>query len=72
MSNVHLPFVSVYQRMTDFVHTLGYASVICNSVTGLLKQVTGLLFATWYCESTLLNKDQNCALEMSDQWALIA
>ena len=36
MSNVHLPFVSVYQRMTDFVHTLAYASVIRNSVTGLL------------------------------------
>ena len=33
MSNVHLPFVSVYQRMTDFVHTLAYASVIRNSVT---------------------------------------
>ena len=35
MSNVHLPFVSVYQRMTDFVHTLAYASVIRNSVTGV-------------------------------------
>ena len=33
MSNVHLPFVSVYQRMTDFVHTLAYAGVIRNSVT---------------------------------------
>ena len=37
MSNVHLPFVSVYQRMTDFVHTLAYASAIRNSVTGLLE-----------------------------------
>ena len=36
MSNVHLPFVSVYQRMTDFVQTLAYASVIGNSVTGVL------------------------------------
>ena len=36
MSNVHLPFVSVYQRMTDFVHTLAYVSVIRNSVTGVL------------------------------------
>ena len=35
MSNVHLP-VSVYQRMSDFVHTLAYASAIRNSVTGLL------------------------------------
>ena len=35
MSNVHLPFVSVYQRMTDFVHTLAYAGVIRNSVTGV-------------------------------------
>ena len=37
MSNVHLPFVSVYQRMTDFVQTLAYASAIRNSVTGLLR-----------------------------------
>ena len=36
MSNVYLPFVSVYQRMSDFVHTLAYASAICNSVTGIL------------------------------------
>ena len=36
MSNVHLPFVSVYQRMTDFVHTLAYAGVIRNSVTWVL------------------------------------
>ena len=36
MSNVHLPFVSVYQRMTDFVHTLAYAGVIRNSVKWVL------------------------------------
>ena len=36
MSNVHLPFVNVYQRMTDFVQTLAYAGVIRNSVTGVL------------------------------------
>ena len=38
MSNVHLPFVSVYQRMTDFVHTLAYAGVIRNSVKWVLPQ----------------------------------
>ena len=38
MSNVHLPFVSVYQRMSDFVQTLAYASVIRNSVTGVLDE----------------------------------
>ena len=36
MSNVYLPFVSVYQRINDFVHTLAYASAIRNSVTGVL------------------------------------
>ena len=35
ISNVDLPFVSVYQRMTDFVHTLAYAGAIRNSVTGV-------------------------------------
>ena len=39
MSNVHLPFVSMYQRMTDFVHTLAYASAIRNSVTGLYHKL---------------------------------
>ena len=38
MSNVHLPFVSVYQRMIDFVHTPAYASAIRNSVTGVLDK----------------------------------
>ena len=32
--NLCLTFVSVYQRMTDFVHMLAYAGVIRNSVTG--------------------------------------
>ena len=36
MSNVHLPFFSVYQRMTDFLPTLAYVCVIRNSVTGVL------------------------------------
>ena len=40
LSNVHLLFVSVYQRMTDFVQTLAYASVIRNSVTGVLCKVS--------------------------------
>ena len=44
MSNVHLPFVSVYQRMTDFVHTLAYASAIRNSVTGLLVKACILYY----------------------------
>ena len=39
MSNVHLPFVSEYQRMTDFVHTLAYAGVIRNSVTWVVYRV---------------------------------
>ena len=36
MSNVYLPFVSVYQRINDFVHTLAYDIAIRNSVTGVL------------------------------------
>ena len=45
MSNVHLPFVSVYQRIIDFVHTLAYASAIRNSVTGVLH--CGIAFITF-------------------------
>ena len=37
MSDVHLPFISVYQHMIDFVHTLAYTSAIRNSVTGVLS-----------------------------------
>ena len=44
MSNVHLPFVSVNQRMTDFVQTLAYAGVIRNSVTGVLSFNNGFQF----------------------------
>ena len=52
MSNVHLPFVSVYQRMTDFVQTLAYAGVIRNSVTGVLV----ILFC--FDNPTLMSRNQ--------------
>ena len=50
MSNVHLAFVSVYQRMTDFVHTLAYASVIRNSVTGVLTALDKGCYVCKVCE----------------------
>ena len=37
MANVPLAYVSVFQRMSDILHTLAYASTIRNSVTGPLR-----------------------------------
>ena len=59
MSNVYLLFVSVYQRMTDFVHTLAYAGAIRNSVTGLLGygdviKVKGLFWRLWIFSNQMI------------------
>ena len=63
MSNVHLPFVSVYQRMIDFVHTLAYASAIRNSVTGVLPDLFCLNFITCLCNEMLRQKyKRNCGV----------
>ena len=72
ISNVHLPFVSVYQRLTDFAHTLAYASVIRNSVTGVLptgygKSLIFMMFPLLHGTSTYGSENKPTAQNTEDK-----
>ena len=54
MPNVHLAYISVYQRMSDIFHTLAYASKIRYSVIPPLgssceKEIIGTFFEKSTC-----------------------
>ena len=47
MPNIHLAYISVYQRMSDIFHTLAYASKIRYSVIPPLYMYQELTYCIW-------------------------